>query len=102
MPERVLQETRDLARALDRHQAFRDITHAFLLVNGQWSQQTNTLEFCFRRNIYLAEVSIEGVRLKRVKGFDAITDIGTFIPSGTSNLARDIALVLSSLGGMAA
>ena len=72
------------------------------MVNGRWSQQTNTLEFCFRGNTYLAEVSIEGIRLKRAKGFNAISDIGTIIPSGTPNLAHNIALVLSALGGMAA
>jgi len=102
MAERLLQETRDLERALERHRHFRDVTKAYLLVNGELSVQTNTIEFCFRGTTYIAEVSVEGIRLKRPVGFTEIRDIGTHIPSGTPDLAHNIALVLSSLGGMAA
>jgi hypothetical protein len=98
MPERLLQETRDLERALVRHHPFRDITKAYLLVNGELSQQTNTLEFSFRGTTYIAEVSIEGIRLKRPVGFTEIRDIGSIIPSGMPDTAGAVALILNLFG----
>ena len=94
----ILPETRQLARVLSRHEAFQDIAQAQMFVGGRWAQQDNILEFSYRGNPFLAEVTPEGILLKRPTRFNEVRELRTIIPFGLRDTAGAIALVLNALG----